>query len=210
MVKKVMEGVKGLFLLVLLLSPSMFTCVLCTRGLNFGLNSFYQLDGELIVVKGLDLKRYAGWWYEIASLPVPYQPKDDEDTRATYTLKDNGTLDVLNESYESWVNGKRNFVKGNAYKADPSSDEAKLKVKFYLPLSNPTSTVVGDYWVLYLDTDYQYAIGGEPNRTFLQILSRQSHIDDKIYNQLVQKAVNEGYDVSKLRKTPQSKTPPPQ
>jgi len=134
-------------------------------------------------------------------------------------------------------------VKGNAYKADPSSDEAKLKVKFYLPPSNPTFTVVGDYWVLYLDADYHYAIVGEPSRTslfvcnllvgfsflflfsftfvgqlvglflfflFWQILSRQNHIDDKIYNQLVQKAVDEGYDVSKLRKTPPSKTPPPQ
>ncbi|XP_018725507.2 temperature-induced lipocalin-1 [Eucalyptus grandis] len=202
-----MEGVKGLFLLVSLLSPSMFTCVLCTRGSNSGLNPFYQLDSEPTVVKGLDLKRYAGRWYEIASLPVPYLPKDGEDTRATYTPKDDGTLDLLNES---WVNGKRNFVKGNAYKADPSSDEAKLKVKFYLPPSNPTFTVVGDYWVLYLDADYHYAIVGEPSRTSLFILSRQSHIDDKIYNQLVQKAVDEGYDVSKLRKTPQSKTPPPQ
>lgn len=33
-------------------------------------------------------------------------------------------------------------------------------------------------------------------------------MDDEIYNQLVQKAKDEGYDVSKLHKTPQSDPPP--
>ena len=41
-----------------------------------------------------------------------------------------------------------------------------------------------------------------------QILSRKPHLDDEIYNELVQRAKNVGYDVSKLRKTPQSDPPP--
>lgn len=41
-----------------------------------------------------------------------------------------------------------------------------------------------------------------------QILCRQTHLDEEIYNQLVQKAIDEGYDVSKLHKTPQSDPPP--
>lgn len=43
---------------------------------------------------------------------------------------------------------------------------------------------------------------------YLQILSRQARIDEETYNQLVEKAKGEGYDVSKLHKTPQSDTPP--
>lgn len=43
---------------------------------------------------------------------------------------------------------------------------------------------------------------------YMQILSRNPHLDEDIYNQLVQKAVEEGYDVSKLHKTPQSDQPP--
>lgn len=42
----------------------------------------------------------------------------------------------------------------------------------------------------------------------MQILSRKAHIDEKMYNQLVEKARNEGYDVTKLQKTHQSRTPP--
>lgn len=33
-------------------------------------------------------------------------------------------------------------------------------------------------------------------------------MDDEVYNQLVERAKEEGYDVSKLRKTPQSDPPP--
>ncbi|KAE9609783.1 hypothetical protein Lal_00006116 [Lupinus albus] len=160
---------------------------------------------EMEVVKGLDLKRYMGRWYEIASFQSRFQPKDGVDTRATYTLNDDGTVHVLNET---WSGGKRGYIEGSAYKADPKSDEAKLKVKFYVPPFLPIIPVVGDYWVLYIDHDYQYALIGQPSRRYLWILSRKSHLDEEIYNELVEKAKEEGYDVNKLHKTPQSDTPP--
>ncbi|KAL3744199.1 hypothetical protein ACJRO7_013454 [Eucalyptus globulus] len=160
---------------------------------------------EMEVVKGLDLQRYMGRWYEIASFPSRFQPKNGADTRATYTLQEDGIVRVLNET---WTDGKRGFIEGTAYKADPGSDEAKLKVKFYVPPFLPIIPVVGDYWVLYLDADYQYALIGQPSRKYLWILSRQSRMDEETYNRLVRKAEEEGYDVSKLHKTPQSDTTP--
>ncbi|KAG2398996.1 Temperature-induced lipocalin-1 [Vigna angularis] len=156
---------------------------------------------EMKVVKGVDLKRYMGRWYEIASFPSRFQPKDGENSRATYTLNEDGTVHVLNET---WSGGKRGYIEGTAYKADPKSDEAKLKVRFYVPPFLPIIPVVGDYWVLFLDDDYQYALIGQPSRKCLWILCRQTNMDDAIYNQLVQNAISEGYDVSKLQKTPQT------
>ncbi|KAK9130472.1 hypothetical protein Sjap_010959 [Stephania japonica] len=160
---------------------------------------------EMEVVKGLDLERYMGRWYEIASFPSFFQPKDSVNTRATYTLNKDGTVHVLNETYSG---GKRVSIEGTAYKADPESDEAKLKVKFYLPPFLPIIPITGNYWVLYIDPDYKVALIGEPTRKFLWILSRETHIDDEIYNEYVQKAVEEGYDVKKLHKTPQVDPPP--
>ncbi|KAB2027736.1 hypothetical protein ES319_D05G052600v1 [Gossypium barbadense] len=116
------------------------------------------------VVKNLDIKRYMGRWYEIASFPSRFQPRNGVNTRATYTLNEDGTVHVLNETF---TDGKRGFIEGTAYEADPQSDEAKLK----------------------------------PSRNYLWVLCRQTHMDDEIYNQLVQKAKDEGYDVSKLHKT---------
>ncbi|KAJ4959493.1 hypothetical protein NE237_026604 [Protea cynaroides] len=160
---------------------------------------------EMEVVKGLDLQKYMGRWYEIASFPSRNQPKDGIDTRATYTLKDDSTVHVLNETFSG---GKRGFIEGTAYKADPSSDEAKLKVKFYVPPFLPIIPVVGDYWVLYVDDDYQYALVGQPSKKYLWILCRQNHMDEEIYNQLVKMAEDVGYDVKKLHKTRHTDPPP--
>ncbi|KAI7998058.1 Temperature-induced lipocalin-1 [Camellia lanceoleosa] len=91
---------------------------------------------------------------------------------------------------------------------DPSSDAAKLKVKFYVPPFLPIIPVVGDYWVLYLDGDYHHALIGQPTRNYLWILCRENHLDEEIYNQVVEKAKEEGYDVSKLRKTQHTNPPP--
>lgn len=42
----------------------------------------------------------------------------------------------------------------------------------------------------------------------MQILSREAVIDEEKYKELVEKAVSEGYDVSKLQRTTHSQTPP--
>ncbi|KAK7411604.1 hypothetical protein VNO78_03039 [Psophocarpus tetragonolobus] len=169
------------------------------------LKALSMANKEMEVVKGLDLQRYMGRWYEIASFPSRNQPKDGVNTRATYTLKSDGTVNVLNET---WSGGKRGYIEGTAYKAQPSSDEAKFKVKFYVPPFLPIIPIVGDYWVLFIDDEYQYALIGQPSRNYLWILSRTPHLDDALYNQLLQRAIDEGYDVSKLRKTPQNDPPP--
>ncbi|KAL9275598.1 Temperature-induced lipocalin-1-like protein [Drosera capensis] len=160
---------------------------------------------EIEAVKGIDIPRYMGRWYEIASFQSSFQPKDGINTRATYTLNEDGTIHVLNET---WSGGKRSYIEGTAYKADKDSDEAKLKVKFYVPPFLPVIPVTGDYWVLYLDEEYHVALVGQPSRKYLWILSRTNELDEAIYDQLVQKAVDVGYDVSKLHKTPQTNPPP--
>ncbi|KAG4946997.1 hypothetical protein AAZX31_15G195200 [Glycine max] len=162
-------------------------------------------NNEMQVERGLDLERYMGRWYEIASFPSRNQPKDGVNTRATYTLRNDGTVQVLNET---WSNGKRGHIEGTAFKSNRTSDEAKFKVKFYVPPFLPIIPVTGDYWVLFIDGDYQYALIGQPSRNCLWILSRKPHLDDEIYNKLVQRAKDVGYDVSKLHKTPQSDPPP--
>jgi len=123
-------------------------------------------NNEMQVERGLDLERYMGRWYEIASFPSRNQPKDGVNTRATYTLRNDGTVQVLNET---WSNGKRGHIEGTAFKSNRTSDEAKFKVKFYVPPFLPIIPVTGDYWVLFIDGDYQYALIGQPSRNCLWV-----------------------------------------
>ncbi|KAK7265119.1 hypothetical protein RJT34_32735 [Clitoria ternatea] len=156
------------------------------------------------LASGVELKRCMGRWYEIASVPFWFEPCDGVNTRATYSVRNDGTVDVLNET---WSGGKRGFIQGTGFKVDPNSDDIKLKVKFYVPPFLPIFPVVGDFWVLYVDHHYHHAVIGQPSRKFLWILSRDTHLGDEIYKELVERAKNEGYDVTKLRKTPQSDPP---
>ncbi|KAI5055860.1 hypothetical protein GOP47_0029381 [Adiantum capillus-veneris] len=155
-------------------------------------------NAALQVVKGVDLERYQGKWYEIANLPSRFQPKGGKNTTATYTLQPDGTIHVLNET---WLDGKRASIEGSAWKVDPNSDEAKLKVRFWLPPFLPLFPVNGDYWVMVLDSEYRWALVGQPSRNYLWVLSRTPQLSDDVYADLLAHAEKEGYDVSQVRKT---------
>jgi apolipoprotein D and lipocalin family protein len=157
-------------------------------------------EKDLSVAQNVDLTRYQGRWFEIASMPSRFQPTTGTNSRATYALKEDQTVDVLNET---WLDGKRSYINGTAWKVDPASPDAKLKVRFVVPPFFPIFPVTGDYWVMKLDENYQWALVGQPSRKFLWVLSRTPELSEDVYKELLDHATNEGYDVSRLQKTEQ-------
>jgi apolipoprotein D and lipocalin family protein len=145
--------------------------------------------GTLEVVPHVDLKMYLGKWYEIAHLPFRFE-KGCSDITATYSLRADGSISVLNECRR---NGKVKVAMGTAKVVDKNTG-AKLKVTFFWPF-------YGDYWIINLGQDYDYAVVGTPNRKYLWILNRTPQIDDKLYSQLKELAKTKGFDVTNLIKT---------
>ncbi len=143
----------------------------------------------LDVVPHVDLTKYLGKWYEIAHLPTRFQ-EGCTDTTATYTLANGGSITVLNECRRQ---GKVKQAKGKAKVVDKTTN-AKLKVTFFWPFS-------GDYWIIKLGTDYEYAVVGTPNRKYLWILSRTPHMEDTLYTQLLEFVESNGFNVTRLIKT---------
>ncbi len=143
----------------------------------------------LEVVPRVDLEKYLGKWYEIAHLPAKFQDGCSETT-ATYTLKDNGTISVLNECIR---NGKPKTANGKAKVVDKATG-AKLKVTFFWPF-------YGDYWIIKLGNNYEYSVVGTPDRKYLWILSRTPQIDDKLFNELIEFAKSKGFDTMRLIRT---------
>jgi apolipoprotein D and lipocalin family protein len=144
---------------------------------------------SLEVVPHVELEKYLGKWYEIAHLPAKFQ-EDCNETTATYSLLDDGSISVLNQSIK---NGKMKQAKGKAKVVDKNSN-AKLKVTFFWPF-------YGDYWIIKLGNNYDYAVVGTPNRKYLWILNRTPQMDDKLYSQLIEYAKSKGFDVDNLIKT---------
>lgn len=143
-------------------------------------------------VEYVDLGRYAGKWFEIARLPNRFQ-KNCTATQADYTLREDGNIQVVNTCRLKSLDGKLKTAKGKAKVADPKSN-SKLRVTFFWPF-------YGDYWILHLGPDYEYALVGTGNRKYLWILSRTRELNPEIYDSLVQKANEQGFDTSRLEKT---------
>jgi apolipoprotein D and lipocalin family protein len=149
-------------------------------------------EKPLQVVPRVDLDRYLGTWYEIATIPQRFQ-KDCVGVTATYTLRDDGKIGVLNTCRKKTLDGELKTAKGKAWVVDKETN-AKLKVQFFWPFR-------GDYWIIELDPDYQYAVVGHPDRKYLWILSRTPQMDEALYQDLMQRIANKGYDLSLIKRT---------
>jgi apolipoprotein D and lipocalin family protein len=148
----------------------------------------------LETVPYVDLSRYLGTWYEIASFPQRFQ-RGCTATTATYTLRDDGDIDVLNRCREGSIDGKEKSALGRARVADRATN-AKLEVSFFRPFW-------GDYWIIDLSDDYSYAVVGHPSRDYLWILARNPTMAEETYQSLVARLQARGYETSRLVRTRQ-------
>ena len=146
---------------------------------------------ELKTVSNVDLKKYSGIWYEIASFPQRFQ-KGCECTTAKYTPTDKGYIIVENSCKRG---GKESYIKGKAF-IDKGSSNAKLKVQFFWPFK-------GKYWIIDLADDYSYAVVSHPNKKYLWILSRKPKLDEEVYNGIITRLKERGFDLSNLKITKQ-------
>ena len=153
-----------------------------------------QTSSPLPVVPYVDISRYTGVWYEIARYPHSFQ-EGCVGSKATYTLRDDGKISVINECYNGTFNGEIRSAKGKAWVVDKETN-ARLKVSFFWPFA-------GDYWIIDLGKDYEYAVVGHPDRTYLWILSRTKKMDQAVYKDILSRLAAKEYDVSKLILTPQ-------
>ena len=161
-------------------------------------------DRQVQTVPSVDLERYAGKWYEIARYPNKFQKQCLSNVTATYARKPKERIEVLNECAKS--GGKLDSAKGEAKVVDKRSN-AKLKVRFAPGFLSAFGFVWGDYWVIDLGENYEYAVVGDPDRKYLWILSRNAEMSDSVYQGILQRVKAQGFDPDKLIKTPQNTAP---
>ena len=141
----------------------------------------------------VDLTRYSGKWFEIASFPMFFQRNCVADATAQYTATADGSLSVHNrcrtEAGFDEATGKATVVEG--------SGNSRLKVSFFWPFK-------ADYWVVGLDPEYRWAVVGNPNRKYLWVLSRTPQLPPSLMEVALASASAQGFDVTLLRTTPQS------
>ena len=151
-------------------------------------------------VDSVDLKKYAGTWYEIGRLPMYFQRNCASDVTANYVEKTDGSgIKVINQCKAQ--DGSDIVAEGLAKPADATG--SKLKVTFlpswvrWLPVGR------ADYWVLARDADYKTALVGTPDKDYLWLLARSPNVSQETYAKYRQIAQQQGYDLKEFKLTPQ-------
>jgi apolipoprotein D and lipocalin family protein len=128
---------------------------------------------ELVTVDKVDLKKYVGLWYEVAKIPNSFQDQCIYGTTAEYKIDEDGDIIVTNSCYDD--EGKLDVAEGLAKVVDKNTN-AKLEVSFVSFLG--IRPFWGDYWIIGLDENYQWAVVGTPGRKYGWVLSRTPSLPD--------------------------------
>ena len=172
-----------------------FVLYLCASLFLAGCASHSGDDLQPKTVGSVNLKRYQGTWYELARLPMFFQ-RHCAQSEATYGLQEDGSLAVSNRCRTT--TGEWQQAQGQAV-PQLAGQSNKLWVRF----DNWASRLLpgltkGEYWVLYLDDDYQNALVGHPNRKYLWLLSRSPNVSAQTRELLLGEAQSRGYDTDRL------------
>jgi apolipoprotein D and lipocalin family protein len=122
----------------------------------------------------VDLNKYVGLWYEIAKIPNSFQDHCAYGTTAEYKLEKDGSIQVKNKCYDE--NSEPDIADGVANVVDKSTN-AKLEVSFVSFFG--IRPFWGDYWIIGLDENYQWAVVGTPGRKYGWVLSRTPSLSDE-------------------------------
>ena len=161
--------------LVCLLVISMYGCARIPEG--------------VVAVKGFEVQRYLGTWYEIARLDHSFE-RGLINVSATYTLNADGSLRVVNRGFDPRKNRWKEAVGRARFVSDP--DLGRLKVSFFGPF-------YGGYNILELDRqDYSYALVCGNSSSYLWILARRPELSETVTASLLQKAKTLGFDTDAL------------
>jgi apolipoprotein D and lipocalin family protein len=136
-------------------------------------------------IAALDINRYQGLWYDVASIPQSYAA-DCVYSYAEYTIRADGFINVVNSCFDAEGHPLRQ-VSGKAWVPSQQAP-GKLLVKF----DGWFKDKVGNYWIH--ETDYvSYALIGSGKPEDLWILSRKPSIDPVQLQKLLKKMKDWGY-----------------
>ena len=158
-----------------------------------------NVSKEVKVVDSVDLERYIGTWYEVASIPQRFQKKCVGNTTAEYSMDD----DLIKVVNSCDTEGPRKIAEARAKVTDPKTN-AKLKVTF-VKVFTWLYFAGGDYWILDLDEDYSYAVIGDSEAKYGWVLSRSPSISAEKLKRAEKVFKENGYDTCKVLTSIQDK-----
>jgi apolipoprotein D and lipocalin family protein len=152
-----------------------------------------QTTRPIHTVESVDLKRFMGDWYVIASIPT-FIEKDAYNALESYRLDTDGTIATTFTFNKGSLEGPLKTYTPRGYVKDPVSN-AVWGMQFIWPFK-------AEYRIIHLTDDYGQTVIGRSKRDYVWIMARESSIPDEDYQRILVFLKNQGYGLEDLKKVP--------
>lgn len=142
----------------------------------------------------VDLNRFMGDWYVIASIPT-FIEKNAFNAIESYQLESDGTVATTFRFNKGSLDGPLKEYHPRGFIRDKNSN-AVWGMQFIWPFK-------AEYRIIFLSEDYSKTVIGRSKRDYVWIMAREPAISDGEYAAITNFLQEQGYDISKLRKVPQ-------
>jgi len=146
-------------------------------------------------VESVDLKRFMGDWYVIASIPT-FIETDAYNAVESYRLVEDGTIETTFRFNKGGFQGPVKTYTPRGFVEDQQSN-AVWGMQFIWPFK-------AEYRIIYLSDDYEQTIIGRSKRDYVWIMARRPSISDEDYKRLLTFLEEQGYGSEKIRRVPQA------
>ena len=148
----------------------------------------------LALAPSVDLPRFMGDWYVIASIPT-FIEEGAHNAVESYRLADDGTIETTFTFRKDGFDGEQKRYEPRGFVKDGTSN-AVWGMQFVWPIKS-------DYRIVYLTPDYTQTVIGREKRDYVWIMARTPQITQSDYQRILQLLATQGYEVSQIRKVPQ-------
>jgi apolipoprotein D and lipocalin family protein len=148
----------------------------------------------LATVEYVDLNRFMGDWYVIASIPTRFEV-GAHNAVENYRLDSDGSIPTTFSFRDGAFDGKAKTYTSRAFVTDTKTN-ATWGVQFIWPFR-------ADYRIIELSPDYQTVIIARSRRDYAWVMARTPKIDAAEYDRLLERLAEVGYDTSQVQKVPQ-------
>jgi apolipoprotein D and lipocalin family protein len=148
----------------------------------------------LALAAKVDLPRFMGDWYVIASIPT-FLEKDAYAAVESYRLAPDGRIETTFTYRAGGFDGAAKRYTPVATVADPATN-AVWRMQFLWPFA-------ADYRIVHVAPDYSSTVVAREKRDYAWIMARAPALPEAELEALAALLRAQGYDTTKLRKVPQ-------
>ena len=145
-------------------------------------------------VAQVDVSRYMGDWYVIASIPSRFE-KDAVNAVESYRLKPDGTIETSFRYRKKDAGGEIKTMHATGF-VHADTRNAVWGMQFIWPIK-------AQYVISWLDPAYRFVIVARDKRDYVWVMARTPTLSDADYQALVGRVAQMGYDIHALKRVPQ-------